>query len=160
SKAGVRAYLESARAETLEEPIAVTTIAPGYIDTPINQDVKSRPFLIDVEKGARLTADLIERRVAYATVPRFPWLILSPLLRVTHQLLARVSHRARLTVRTCAGDRVEGVGDEQDARRPRDRIAAEAVRVARAVEALVRVANPGNDAVEPLDARYELGSVM
>jgi NAD(P)-dependent dehydrogenase (short-subunit alcohol dehydrogenase family) len=90
SKAGVRAYLESVRAETFDEPIAVTTIAPGYIDTPINQDVKSRPFLIDVEKGARITADLIERRVAYATVPRFPWNILSPLLRVMPtSLLAR-----------------------------------------------------------------------
>ena len=90
SKAGVKTYLESVRAETLDEPIAVTTIAPGYIDTPINQDVKSRPFLIDVEKGARITADLIERRVSYATVPRFPWNVLSPLLRVLPtSLLAR-----------------------------------------------------------------------
>jgi len=82
SKAGLIAYLESVRAETHSEPIAVTTIAPGYIDTPINQDVKSRPFLIDAAKGARITADLIERRVRYATVPRFPWIVLAPLLRV------------------------------------------------------------------------------
>lgn len=82
SKAGLRAYLESVRAETHGEPITVTTIAPGYIDTPINRDVKSRPFLIDVEKGARLTADLIERGVGYATVPRLPWTVIAPLLRV------------------------------------------------------------------------------
>src|SRR5207245_1481270 len=79
---------------------------------------------------------------------------------VTHQLLAGVSHRARLTVGTCAGDRVEGVSDEQDTRRQRDRLAAEAVRVAGTVEALVCVANPGHDTVEPLDARDELGSGM
>jgi NAD(P)-dependent dehydrogenase (short-subunit alcohol dehydrogenase family) len=82
SKAGVRAYLESVRAETYREPITVTTIAPGYIDTPINQDMKSRPFLIDVDKGAQITADLIERGVGHATVPRFPWTLITPLLRV------------------------------------------------------------------------------
>jgi len=81
SKAGLATYLESVRAETHREPITVTTIAPGYIDTPINQDMKSRPFLIDVEKGARIAADLIERGVGYATVPRFPWVV-APLLRV------------------------------------------------------------------------------
>jgi NAD(P)-dependent dehydrogenase (short-subunit alcohol dehydrogenase family) len=82
SKAGIAVYLESVRAETYREPITVTTIAPGYIDTPINQDMRSRPFLIGVEKGARLTADLIERGVGYATVPRFPWTVVAPLLRV------------------------------------------------------------------------------
>ena len=75
-------YLEAVRAETYGEPITVTTIAPGYIDTAINQDMKSRPFLIDVETGARTTADLIERGVGYATVPRFPWTVVAPLLRV------------------------------------------------------------------------------
>ena len=82
SKAGLAVYLESVRAETYGEPITVTTLAPGYIDTPLNEDVKSRPFLIDVEKAARIMADLIERRVRYATVPRFPWTLIKPLLRV------------------------------------------------------------------------------
>jgi short-subunit dehydrogenase len=81
SKAGVAVYLDALRAETHKEPITVTTLAPGYIDTPINQDLKSRPFLIDVEKGARTMADMIERGVGYATVPRFPWNVISPLLR-------------------------------------------------------------------------------
>jgi short-subunit dehydrogenase len=82
SKAGIAAYLESVRAETHREPITVTTIAPGYIDTPMNRDMKSRPFLIDVETGARTAADLIERGVGYATIPRFPWTVVAPLLRV------------------------------------------------------------------------------
>jgi short-subunit dehydrogenase len=90
SKAGVAVYLEAVRVETYREPITVTTIAPGYIDTPINQDMKSRPFLIDVETGARTAADLIERGVGYATVPRFPWRVVAPLLRVLPtSLLAR-----------------------------------------------------------------------
>jgi short-subunit dehydrogenase len=82
SKAGIKIYLEAVRAETYDEPITVTTLAPGYIDTPLNQDMKSRPFLIDVQTGARLAADLIERGVAYATVPRLPWTVLAALLRV------------------------------------------------------------------------------
>jgi short-subunit dehydrogenase len=82
SKAGLSVYLDAVRAETYGEPITVTTLAPGYIDTAINQDVKSRPFLIDVQKGARIMADLIERRVGYATVPRLPWSVLAPLMRV------------------------------------------------------------------------------
>jgi NAD(P)-dependent dehydrogenase (short-subunit alcohol dehydrogenase family) len=97
SKAGLATYLEGVRAETYREPITVTTIAPGYIDTPINQDMKSRPFLIDVDTGARKMADLIERHVRYATVPRFPWTVLAPLLRVlpTSLLVRGVPQRSR-----------------------------------------------------------------
>lgn len=82
SKAGLEVYLQAVHAETLAEPITVTTISPGYIDTPINRDMKSRPFLIDVEKGARITADLIERGARHAFVPRLPWTVIAPLLRV------------------------------------------------------------------------------
>jgi NAD(P)-dependent dehydrogenase (short-subunit alcohol dehydrogenase family) len=82
SKAGLTVYLEAVRAETYNEPITVTTISPGYIDTPLNQDMKSRPFLIDATTGAKLTADLIERGVTHATVPRLPWTVLAPVLRV------------------------------------------------------------------------------
>ncbi|HEV7585056.1 MAG TPA: SDR family oxidoreductase [Solirubrobacteraceae bacterium] len=94
SKAGLRAFMEAVRAETHGEPITVTTLAPGYIDTPINQDVKSRPFLIDAEKGARIMADMIERGVGYSTVPRMPWTLLAPLLRVLPtSVLARSAPR-------------------------------------------------------------------
>jgi short-subunit dehydrogenase len=82
SKAGLAVYLDAVRAETHGEPITVTTIAPGYIDTPINRDVKSRPFLIDADQGARTMTDLIERGVRYATVPRMPWTVVAPLMRV------------------------------------------------------------------------------
>jgi short-subunit dehydrogenase len=94
SKAGLATFLEAVRAETHGEPIAVTTLAPGFIDTPINETLESRPFLIDVEKGARIMADLIERRVRYSTVPRMPWTLLAPLLRVLPtSVLARSAPR-------------------------------------------------------------------
>jgi short-subunit dehydrogenase len=94
SKAGLMVYLDAVRAETLGEPITVTTIAPGFIDTPLNRDLERRPFLIDAENGARQIADLIERGVGYSTVPRVPWAVLAPLLRVLPaSMLARRAPR-------------------------------------------------------------------
>ena len=73
SKAGLNAYLEAVRAEVQDANIVVTTLAPGYIDTPLNQHMKSRPFLVTAEDGAKCAADLIERGVRVAPVPVFPW---------------------------------------------------------------------------------------
>ncbi len=73
SKAGLAIYMEGVRAECAAEPITVTTLSPGYIDTPLNEDVPSRPFLVSAEEGAKQIADLIESRVENAAVPRWPW---------------------------------------------------------------------------------------
>jgi short-subunit dehydrogenase len=90
SKAALSTYLDAIRVETHHEPITITALAPGYIDTPINQDMPSRPFLISVEKGAEICADLIERGVGHSTVPRMPWTLVRPLLRLAPTaLLAR-----------------------------------------------------------------------
>ena len=92
SKAALATYLDAVRVETHRDPITVTTLAPGYIDTPINQDMPSRPFLIGVEKGAAIAADLIEKGVAHSTVPRMPWTLLRPLIRIAPTgLLARAA---------------------------------------------------------------------
>lgn len=82
SKAGFAIYLESLRAETLEKNITVTTIYPGYIDTPLNSMMKSRPFLIPVEKGAEKIADIIEKKKVKAFVPSWPWCIVARLMKV------------------------------------------------------------------------------
>ena len=82
SKAAIAVYADAARAELHGTPIRVTTLFPGYIDTPINQDMKSRPFLIGVNQGARIIADLIERGVQTSTVPVFPWNLVGLLVRV------------------------------------------------------------------------------
>ncbi len=73
SKAGLNAYLEGVRAEVENAGIVVTTLAPGYIDTPLNRHMKSRPFLITAEDGAKRAVDLIERGVRVSAVPVFPW---------------------------------------------------------------------------------------
>ncbi|HEX6117487.1 MAG TPA: SDR family NAD(P)-dependent oxidoreductase [Solirubrobacterales bacterium] len=90
SKAALSTYLDSVRVETHRDPITVTALAPGYIDTPINQDMPSRPFLISVEDGAAIAANLIERGVGHSTIPRMPWTLVRPLLKVVpNALLAR-----------------------------------------------------------------------
>ena len=62
--------------------IDVTVLYPGYIDTPFNNMLKNRPFLISVEKGARIIARLIEKRVHSSTVPVYPWNIVGRLMKI------------------------------------------------------------------------------
>ncbi|WP_416398871.1 SDR family oxidoreductase [Allohahella sp. A8] len=91
SKAALSTFMEAVRAETYKEKIAVTVLHPGYIDTEINRHLKSRPFLITVEKGAKIFADLIEKKVARATVPVHLAGVLRPLLKLLPtRLIARM----------------------------------------------------------------------
>jgi short-subunit dehydrogenase len=91
SKAAIATYAESIRAETHASAIQVTTIFPGFIDTPINQSNPNRPFLITPARGAKLIADKIERRVQSAVVPAFPWVLVKWLAKAipTSMLAAR-----------------------------------------------------------------------
>lgn len=82
SKAGLSVYAESARVELRKTDIVVTTLLPGYIDTPINRHVPNRPFVKPVEVGVREMVDLIEAEKGSAAVPRFPWCLLRFYLRV------------------------------------------------------------------------------
>jgi short-subunit dehydrogenase len=74
SKAAIATYADAVRTELYGTNIGVCTIYPGYIDTPINQDIANRPFVISAARGAKLIADKIERGVQSAIVPAWPWL--------------------------------------------------------------------------------------
>ncbi len=82
SKAGLATYMEALRAEVYGKNIHVTVIYPGFIDTPLNDMMPSRPFVIPVEKGAAMIADRIEKKAKSAVVPVFPWWIFGKLLRI------------------------------------------------------------------------------
>ena len=82
SKAGLAVYMEAMRAELYRKNIDVTVLYPGYIDTPLNDMLSSRPFLIDVQKGAAIIARLIEKRAKSSTVPVFPWNIIGRILKI------------------------------------------------------------------------------
>lgn len=76
SKAAVISYLESLRVEMARDNINVTTIAPGYIRTPMT-DVNSykMPFLMDVDVFARKFANAVENRKRFKVIPwQMGWL--------------------------------------------------------------------------------------
>lgn len=81
SKAGLATYLEAVRVEVRPLGIDVVDVAPGYIDTPINRDMASRPFLIDDADGARRIVDLLDRGVYRSTVPVWPWTAIGWVMR-------------------------------------------------------------------------------
>jgi short-subunit dehydrogenase len=70
SKAAAISYLESLRVEMLPHDIAVTTIAPGYIRTPMT-DVNTyrMPFLMEVDVAAAKFARAIEQRRRFVVIP-------------------------------------------------------------------------------------------
>ena len=80
SKFGLVGYMRTLQAELAGKPIHATLLLPGFIDTPLNRGMKSRPFVIDVEKGAALIADHIDHKRSFAYVPGWPWTLLTPLL--------------------------------------------------------------------------------
>lgn len=91
SKAALSTFMEGVRAETLGENIDVTVLHPGYIDTDLNRDLPSRPFVIDVKKGAEIFAQLIERKAKRSTVPVFPWNIIVPIMaRLPTSMIAKM----------------------------------------------------------------------
>lgn len=81
SKAALVNYMEAVRCELAAHGVRVTTLLPGFIDTPINRHLASRPFVVSAEVGARRIADLIERGVRTSTVPVFPWSLIAFVMR-------------------------------------------------------------------------------
>ncbi len=82
TKAAVAALAEGIRADQIGSPIEVTTLFPGYIRSEMNEQVAHRVrFMVDTETGCRAMVDAIEREVAEAVVPGWPWRALMPALR-------------------------------------------------------------------------------
>ncbi|HEY2816434.1 MAG TPA: SDR family oxidoreductase [Casimicrobiaceae bacterium] len=101
SKAAAIAYLESLRIELAESGVAVVTICPGFIDTPMTEKNPYRmPFLMSVDAAAHKIARAIERRKSFYV---FPWQMrwvgraLKGVPRpVYDRLLARRPHKPRV----------------------------------------------------------------
>lgn len=70
SKAAATVYLEALRLEMKARGIAVVTVAPGYIDTPMTRvNPYAMPFRMTAEAAAAKVARCIRRRRAYAVIP-------------------------------------------------------------------------------------------
>ena len=70
SKAAAISYLESLRVEMAASNIAVTTIAPGYIRTPMTDvNTYKMPFLMDADIAAVKFVRAIEKKRRFAVIP-------------------------------------------------------------------------------------------
>lgn len=70
SKAAAINYLESLRVELIHDHITVTTIAPGYIRTPMtNINNYNMPFLMDVDIAAQKMVKAIHHRKRFTVIP-------------------------------------------------------------------------------------------
>lgn len=82
TKAGLASLAEGIRADVLNTPITVSTIYPGYIESEMNDQQKTRPpMMSDTATGVRAMVRAIEREPAEAKVPPWPWIPLSFVLR-------------------------------------------------------------------------------
>jgi len=82
SKAALTNYLESLRIEMLEFNIYVSTIAPGYIRTPMtNVNNFTMPFLINSDKAAKKIIQSIEKKTRFTIIP-FPMNIIGRIIRI------------------------------------------------------------------------------
>jgi NAD(P)-dependent dehydrogenase (short-subunit alcohol dehydrogenase family) len=71
SKAGVNALMESLRLELKPRGIAVTTICPGWIRTPMTAKIAgSLPGLLEVDEAVRVMVEAIRRRRPFLAFPR------------------------------------------------------------------------------------------
>jgi short-subunit dehydrogenase len=95
SKAGVRTFMDTLRVYLGGEGIAVTTLCPGFVDTPIVADNPyPMPFLISAEKAAKLVRKgLRAGKKTYV----FPWIwrLVIPLMKLAPAWLLRWGARRR-----------------------------------------------------------------
>ena len=73
SKAGLESLTEGIRSDVLRKPIEVSCIMPGYIRSELNEKVKDTPFMVDTVPGVKAMVKQIEKEVASAYVPWWPW---------------------------------------------------------------------------------------
>lgn len=89
SKAGLKMFAESLRLRVQPYGVFVTLASPGFIDTPMSKDLKTKPFMITPEAAAlTLSRNISRRRKDFA----FPWSY--ALVRRLFTLLPRFAQRA------------------------------------------------------------------
>lgn len=70
SKAAVVSYCESLRGELRGSGVAVVTLLPGYVDTPLTRENRyPMPFLMTPQAFAERAFEAIEARASYRVIP-------------------------------------------------------------------------------------------
>ena len=100
SKAAAIAWLEALRNELRGSGVAVVTICPGYVDTPMTRVNRYRmPFLLSAQESARRIARAIAARRRFAVIP-WQMALVGPILRALpaplyDRLVARAGRKSR-----------------------------------------------------------------
>jgi hypothetical protein len=81
TKAALATLAEGIRADVLTRPITVTTLYPGFITSELNPDPSMSRLFVSTAKGVRAMVKAMEREVANACVPSWPWRPIAFLLR-------------------------------------------------------------------------------
>jgi short-subunit dehydrogenase len=93
SKAAVNGYMEGLRIQLREHRIAVTTLCPGFVRTPMTEVNKFHmPWLLGADDAARRMVGALRRR---RKVYNFPWqlaLVMKVLAWLPDRLVARLMH--------------------------------------------------------------------
>jgi short-subunit dehydrogenase len=91
SKAAVNAYMEGLRIALRSKGIVVTTVCPGFVDTPMTPMNSATPFLMSADAASRRIARLIARR--RGGLVRFPLsmaILMRLIARLPDAIVARV----------------------------------------------------------------------
>ena len=84
TKAGIAHLAEGIRMDLMgrKHDIAVTTLYPGYIASEMNEQVEQeQKLMVDTETGVRSMVKAIDKEVAEAAVPGWPWSPLSQVMK-------------------------------------------------------------------------------
>ncbi len=94
SKAAMQAFLEASRGELAEHGVGVTTVNPGFVDTPIIAKYKFKlPFLVPVERAARIIANGLQQGKSEIEFPLPMSLLMRTVRLVPNSLYDRVGRR-------------------------------------------------------------------
>jgi len=89
SKAALTSLTEGIRIDVMNKPIKVTCLHPGFIRSEINENIEKVPFIVDTETGCRALVKSIEKEIASAYVPFWPWSLFHWAMRIAPQFLIR-----------------------------------------------------------------------
>jgi short-subunit dehydrogenase len=111
SKAAINSFLDGLRVQLRPNNIAVTTICPGFVWTPMTEDHPFKmPFLVQADDAAKRIIKALRRR---KKVFNFPWQM-SLLMRLTRWvpdwLLGRATRKFIVTSPVGLGDQQKVVG--------------------------------------------------
>jgi NAD(P)-dependent dehydrogenase (short-subunit alcohol dehydrogenase family) len=72
SKAGVNALMDALRVELLDSGVALTTVCPGFIRTPLTAPLSGKIPMLDLAEAIRVIVETIRQKRTFHAFPRTP----------------------------------------------------------------------------------------